>query len=335
MAYTPTPNEAFAGRARAKLMFAAGSEVMKAMAAPPRPEFVQSTKQRFMFAAGREVVQAMASEPDRDFKLDTRRKLIMAGGATAQETLRDVPPPRLPFWVNARRHLLEAAVNPPKPAPRTVAPALRFGMSMAGVAAALFIAMGAYLYSQSAPTSVGAEFAMIEQQTQQLQQAQQSGAPVSTALLADLTRRTNELAARLNEEPANANVENKLGPLIDRQRDIVQAAQTVSSIKPPGEEQQLQQAQAQLLQAEDKVRVLAARANAPAAPSNPQPQGAATAVPSATSVPPTATSTTTPTKAPIVPVAPQGPVAAGQVRVRTLSSDTTLGIAWVAMSGKP
>ena len=187
----------------------------------------------------------------------------MAGGAAAQESLRDVPPPRLPFWVNARSRMLEAAKNPPARKARPVltgSPAL--SMSLAGIVAAVAIAGAAFFTTQGGQPSAAAELAAIERQVSSIEQQQRDGVFVSPDLLADITKRTNDLAARLKDDSSQTFVTLSLQPLIDRQWAVIQNANT---IKPPVGEvpearEQITAAQNQLLAAEEKVQVITSKA---------------------------------------------------------------------------
>jgi hypothetical protein len=317
-------------------------------ASAPSERFVARAKEGLMFAAGRDVIAAMSVEPNADFKMDARQRLIMAGGAAVQESLRDVPPPRLPFWMNARARMLEAAKNPPAPQPKpalVARPAL--SMSLAGVVAAVAIAGAAFFTTQGGQPSAAAELAAIERQVSTLEQQQRAGVVVSPDLLADITRRTNELAARLKgSDPSQTFVTLSLQPLIDRQWEVIRAA---SFIKPPAGEvnearETIQAAQNQLLAAEEKVQTIAAKqtiappasaqsSNSGAQPSQPQ-------QPSSTQQTQTQGGNTRPTQpaqAPVQPTVPAfqpsqaqiGPVPAGQVRVRGLANDTTANLNWV------
>ncbi len=82
-----------------------------AFAAAPSEEFKSRGRETLLFHAGRDVSKALSKEPDREFVMDARQRFLSAAGAQAQEALRDVPPPRLPFWMNARRRLLDAAAT--------------------------------------------------------------------------------------------------------------------------------------------------------------------------------------------------------------------------------
>ena len=75
--------------------------------------------------------------PAPDFLLQERTRFLNVAGGIAQEALRDVPPPRLAFWVNARRRLLDtAAATTPAPA-RRFGGMLRYSLSAAVVALAI------------------------------------------------------------------------------------------------------------------------------------------------------------------------------------------------------
>lgn len=312
-------------------------------ASAPSERFMARAKESLMFAAGRDVIAAMSAEPSEDFKMDTRQRLIMAGGAAVQESLRDVPPPRLPFWMNARVRMLEAAKNPPARQPRpvlTARPAL--SMSLAGIVAAVAIAGAAFFTTQGGQQSAAAELAAIERQVSTIEQQQRQGIFVSPDLLADITRRTNELAARLKDESSQTFVTLSLQPLIDRQWEVIRAA---SFIKPPvGEPSEareaIQAAQNQLLAAEEKVLAAKQTISPPAsAQSNNNPQPAQQ--PSSSSQQTQQSGNARPSSPsqtqaqPTVPAfpqqsnAPMGPVPAGQVRIRGLSNDRTANMNWI------
>lgn len=312
-------------------------------ASAPSERFMARAKESLMFAAGRDVVAAMSVEPNQDFKMDARQRLTMAGGAAVQESLRDVPPPRLPFWVNARVRMLEAAKNPPAPKPRPVltgSPAL--SMSLAGIVAAVAIAGAAFFTTQGGQPSAAAELAAIERQVSSIEQQQANGIFVSPDLLADITKRTNDLAARLKDDSSQTFVTLSLQPLIDRQWAVIQNANT---IKPPVGEptdarEQITAAQNQLLAAEEKVQVIAAKTISPpqSAQSNNGTQPAQQ--PSSSnqqSQPQGNQPSSTQSQAPRQPTVPAfqpsqaqiGPIPAGQIRVRGLSNDTTANMNWV------
>jgi hypothetical protein len=313
-------------------------------ASAPSERFMARAKESLMFAAGRDVVAAMSVEPSEDFKMDARQRLIMAGGAAVQEALRDVPPPRLPFWVNARVRMLEAAKNPPAPQPRPVLtsrPAL--SMSLAGIVAAVAIAGAAFFTTQGGQPSAAAEYAAIERQVSTIEQQQRDGIFVSPDLLADITKRTNDLAARLKDnDQSQTFVTLSLQPLIDRQWDVIRQA---GFIKPPiGEvneaREQIQAAQNQLLAAEEKVQTIKSTISPPASaqsnngtqPAQPQPSNNNQPAQQGGNTKPSSQNQTA--AQPTVPAFPQssaqiGPVPAGQVRVRGISNDRTANLNWI------
>jgi hypothetical protein len=309
----------------------------------PSERFVALARESLMFHAGRDVIAAMSAEPTEDFRMDARQRLIMAGGAAVQEALRDVPPPRLPFWVNARGRILEAAKTRPAPQPKPVLvarPAL--SMSLAGIVAAVVIAGAAFFTTQGGQPSAAAELAAIERQIASIELQKAQGIQVSPDLLAELTRRTNELADRLKADDSHpATITLSLQPLIQRQWSLLNS---VNLIKPPVGEpnesrEQITAAQNQLLAAAEKVHTIAARqAIAPpsAQASNPAP---AQVQPPASNQPvaPQGNTQPLPSQAQVQPTVPafqpsqaqSGPVPAGQVRVRGLSNDTTANLNWV------
>lgn len=313
-------------------------------ASAPSERFMARAKESLMFAAGRDVVAALSVEPREDFRMDARQRLIMAGGAAVQESLRDVPPPRLPFWVNARARMLEAAKNPPAPQPRPVLvarPAL--SMSLAGIVAAVAIAGAAFFTTQGGQPSAAAEYAAIERQVSTIEQQQRDGIFVSPDLLADITKRTNELAARLKDtDQSQSFVTLSLQPLIDRQWEVIRAA---GFIKPPVGEvnearEQIQAAQNQLLAAEEKVQTIkqtisppaSAQSNTTTQPAQPQPSNSSQQTqPGGNTSPGTQSQTTAQPTVPAFPQsnAPIGPVPAGQVRIRGLSNDRTANLNWI------
>ena len=313
-------------------------------ASAPSERFMARAKESLMFAAGRDVVAAMSVEPSPDFKMDARQRLIMAGGAAVQESLRDVPPPRLPFWMNARARMLEAAKNPPPPQHKPVLVARpAVSMSLAGIVAAVAIAGSAFFLTQGGQPSAAAEYAAIERQVSTIEQQQRDGIFVSPDLLADITKRTNDLAARLKDnDPSQSFVTLSLQPLIDRQWDVIRAA---GFIKPPVGEvnearEQIQAAQNQLLAAEEKVQTIKQTISPPASaqsnnnatqPATQQPSNSQQTQQGGNTKPGTQNQTAA---QPTVPAFPQsnaqiGPVPAGQVRVRGLSNDRTANMNWI------
>jgi hypothetical protein len=284
-----------------------------AYAKAPREGFRHQAREKLLFAAGRDVSNVFANEPRAEFVRSARQRLLLAAGEQTQEALRAVPPPRLPFWINARRHLLERASQPrPQPAFRPMALALRSSLSAAVVVLAVMVAGLAYLTSQTNPPGVSAiDLASLEAQTQQVEEQVAAGEPVAPTVLIELTRKTNELAAKLDEQPTVAAA--KLPALIERQRDVVnQVANDAPAV------QAYQEAEQQLASAEEKVRILAAARNDP------------TSVPSQAAAP-SVTPSGTPTPVPSTPIpSSQTPVTpkAGEIQVALLPGDTTFGMFW-------
>jgi hypothetical protein len=278
-----------------------------------------------MFAAGREVTQAYAeTEPDQEYVAQARQRLLEAAGASAQEALRAVPPPRLPFWVNARRRLLEVASQPrPQPA-QAPAMALRRGLSMAVVVLALAVAGVAYIATQSSARPVSADIAQLEHDLAAVEAQARAGQTVPAQVIVDLSNRTAQLVEKLNEQPAAVQSAEKLPSIIERQ----QAVATNAVIEGPALE--VRQAQQSLAEAEEKVvRLRAASAITPTtqtgaaqvSPASPAPSTPTTAARTPTSAPPTSTS------APSTPSTP-AVLQPGEVRVSLLPSDSFGNLNW-------
>ena len=278
-----------------------------AFAPGPDQAYQERARERLLFAAGREVSQALSREPDPNFVSQTRSRLLNSAGAQAQEALRAVPPPRLAFWLNARRRLINSATSSASRPARQPLFSLRSGLSAAMVAFAVMIAAFAYFSTESGPRSASAELAALEQQLQQIENQAAAGDPIALNVLIDLSRRTNALVEQLDSEAASAPLAASLPAIIERQQDVVN--QVASEIPAPPPE--LAQAQAQLNQAEEMVRIFAASVETPA----PQPTPVATATPAPIATPST--------------VSTIGPVPDGQARITFLLSDTTLGRSWV------
>jgi hypothetical protein len=189
-----------------------------AYASAPREEFKREARAKLMFAAGQDVMQALASDPDPDFVASERMRFLNLAGAPAQEALRDVPPPRLPFWVNARRRLLENAASP-RPA-RRFAMAMRYGLSAAVVVIALAVAT-LVPFGGNSPQGADAErqLAVLEEQISNLENKGQ----VSASELLGVTKRLNAVADTLDDEPALA-VAQKLEGLTARSEVLSQTA---------------------------------------------------------------------------------------------------------------
>jgi hypothetical protein len=273
-----------------------------AFAATPRAEFRSSAKEALMFAAGRDLRDAFQAEPDPAFKNLARYRLMQAAGSGVQEALRDVPPPRLPFWVNARRRFLQASA---RPRPRPKAPsggefALRASLSLAMVL--LAVALGAVLYlAETTSPSAAQQLAKLEQQIDSIEHRARTGQPVKGTELAQLSRKTSELASRVSPEAPEAR---RLAELIDRQKEVVSQARVEQATAP-----ELAQAQANLDEAQE---IVVATIVTPAAPS---PTPAATQ-----------TARASPTPAVTPPSTP--PLSDNEVLIRPDPTDTFLGLAW-------
>jgi hypothetical protein len=299
-----------------------------AHAARPREEFRKVAVEKLLFQAGSEARQAFSRQPAPDFVARTRNRFLHAAGASTQEALRDVPPPRLAFWANARRRFLEAATAParrPEPA-RPAAMALRTSLSAAVVVLAVALAGLAYITTQaSRPASVGAELAEIDHR---LSLIEQETAIVPTEIILDLVGRTTSLALKLDpNDQTQAPVADKLQEIIERQNVVVEKNLAAAAAPSP----EMQQAKQQLEIAEDRVRVLAARTEpTPAQSLAATPRPAGQAVP--TLVP------ATPTRTPPTPIPPPSPTFApltgDQIRIVILEDDDTYGLSWVEVTTK-
>lgn len=271
-----------------------------AFASAPREEFRSLAKERLLFAAGREARAALAREPDQRFANLARYRLLQAAGAQVQESLRSVPPPRLAFWVNARRRLLQAAAVPRQAARRPVAIAVRWSLSAAVLVLAIGIAGLAFLTSESSPPSVSAQLAQLERDVAAVREQAAAGEPVSVNVISDLVRRTNDLVDKVVAGDAT-----KLHDTINRQQEVVELV--------AGPRAELMPLRQQLDEAEEKVTRISAAAQDPTgsqptrAPSSPTPAATQTPIPFPTSA----------------------PVAPGQVSVSLFPSDRTLSLDWV------
>ncbi|HLF71717.1 MAG TPA: hypothetical protein VI759_06170 [Dehalococcoidia bacterium] len=302
--------EAFpSARAELEPLFRQALSLRVAYAQAPSDDFKREARERFLFAAGRDVSAAFAGEPEAEFKLDARRRLIYAAGAAAQDALRDVPPPRLPFWINARRRLLEAATVTPMPsrAPAfAIGLSLRTGLSAAVVVLALTIAGLTYI-GTNGPRSVDAEYNALNAQIQDVQDQLDNGQQVKSEVIVDLSRRTSELAAKLTETESSP-IAAKLPELIDRQRDVVAIVSSSGPLDPA-----LEQATKQLNEAD--IRLAATRLDQETpVPGEPTEDASATEGPSASAT--------------LAPTARPQPVAKGQVLLTALTNDKTLGLEW-------
>lgn len=340
VAFAASPSEEFRKQARGHILFAAGNEAKAAFEVKPSTEFVRSARERFMFAAGRDAVRALDSKPSEVFVASARDRFLHAAGASTQEALRAVPPPRLTFWVNARRRLLEAAANPAPQRRQVSAPsmtfALRTGLSTAVIVLAVAVSGLAYMASQDRPGAVTAERAYIQlEQDITLVEAQvRSGELIPAEVIIELSKRTSELSQKLSEQPAAAPVAEKLPEIILRQQAVVSQASVVNTTAP-----ELQQATLNLVQAEQNVRLFAAAVTpvAPPPTQTDEPQPTPTTQPAAvvepTTVPvtvPTVQPTAAPaaTSVPSVPATP-APLLAGQIRATLLADDHLYGLDWM------
>jgi hypothetical protein len=300
VAYAAAPQEEFMLSAKDALMFAAGREVSQAFAAQPSERFVAEARHHLMFLAGREAAQAFSAQPDERFVDNARHRLISAAGASAQEALRAVPPPRMPFWWNTRRKLLEAASMPrPQPAPRPFAGgmALRAGLSMAVVVLALAIGGFAYMMGQNPTRSDASELASLQQELNTIEARKDAGQPVSEVQVNSLLQRTTDLAEKLRDKPTAPSAA-KLSEFIDRQQSVLENKVYSDTPPPPS----VVQAQQQL--DDQKTKLLASGQVTPAAAASTSTPPAATSTPGIT---PTALST------PVLP-----PPVSNQVRVSVL-----------------
>jgi hypothetical protein len=333
VAYACSPRPEFREQAKRRFMFAAGREVSQALSAQPSSEFVKRAKNRFMFTAGREVAAAFEQDPDKEFVQDARQRLIHAAGSEAQETLRNVPPPRLPFWSNARRRLLETAREQQNghPVARRAGSgslALRASLSAAVVVLAVAVAGLAYMVGfQSQPQSANAEYAALERDLQELEQQALSGQPISASAVQQVAERTNKLLDKI-DSPGEQKLVEKLPALIERQKEVVLAASTGGPIAP-----ELQQAQLQLTQSANKVEeIRQAVAQTELPTSTAEPAAIATAPPTQEpSPPPAAAATAPPADTPVAtasPVATSSPVEEKTVLISPLTDDRTNGQAW-------
>jgi len=270
-----------------------------AYACTPSEEFRHQAREQLMFAAGRDVKLALTREPDPNFILQERTRFLNVAGATGQEALRDVPPPRLAFWINARRRLLDAASNTTPAPARRFGNALRYSLSAAVVAIAIGVAAVASFSGGGTPNSADAQLAALEQQIIKVEQATQQGRPISGAELDNLASLTTQITETLDDEPDLERAD-KIGGLILRQQEVVK------QIDP--DEPELAQAQEKLTDAQEKLEQFAALAATPTV-------AAALVEPAATE------NTLTPeaTKEP-EPTPTREPIASGEVR-RTLEVD--------------
>jgi hypothetical protein len=280
-----------------------------------------------LFHAGSEVTQALSSEPDREFVMDARQRFMRAAGAQAQEALRDVPPPRLPFWVNARRRLLEAATNPaPRPAP-TYTFAMRSALSAAVILLAVGVAaLGFFVVGDPGggpgTRSASANIEYIEEQLDQIERGRAQGITPPSEVLVELSNLTTSLSAQVAAGQVEAPIAERLPALIQRQQTVAESAVATSSVTQPA----LVEVVTKLSEAESVVA--AAIIETPAATST---SGAAALGPTATATPqptatkPASTAVATATTEPSSPTKPVKPadVEPGKVNVQIDVTDKT------------
>lgn len=222
-----------------------------AYAAAPRPEFRMRAREKLLFAAGRDVKAAFDAEPDEQFVQTTRQRLLNTAGASMQEALRDVPPPRLPFWANARRRLLEtASASPPRPTHAVAG--VRSALSAAVIVIAVAVA-GAAFFLQNSPanqpprSAALVELEYISDQVAEIEQLRANGQPISTTLLDDLAERTSQLAAQYAASGQNSELLDKLPDLIQRQLDLASSTPLDESVA--AAQERLQEADEQVTSA--------------------------------------------------------------------------------------
>lgn len=235
-----TPDECLSAfpQARAELepLFRQALSLRIAYSARPSEMFRERTREKLVFAAGRDVYKLFDAEPDAHFVSQTRKRLMNAAGAEAQEALRDVPPPRLPFWSNARRRMLEtAAASPPRRASHAVAFGMRAALSAAVVTLAITIASAAFFIS-SGPANdqrmAHAELEAIERSFASMAEQWTEGditPPGMLEQIRELAVRTSTLYEHLEDEDATLE---RLTSLIDRQQEFISYAESSGNSHP-------------------------------------------------------------------------------------------------------
>jgi hypothetical protein len=243
----------------------------------------------------------------------------------------------LPFWSNARRHLLEtAAAAPPRQQGHVMAFGLRSALSAAVVVFAIGIAGAAFFVSSNPANetrfAISAELAEIERKVGSLDDYRTQGAIIPPGLLDEL----QHLALRtstLYEHVANQDgALEQLASLIDRQQEFIAYAQSSGYDHPD-----LVNASEHLSEAEEKMG-----GGSTALIESPEPIETADTtamiptIPVETTTPepePTREPTPTGGPAPTQTAEPSDPfdpadLEEGQVLVLAESSDTTLGLDW-------
>jgi hypothetical protein len=265
-------------------------------------EFRFQAREQLMFAAGRDVKLALARDPGPDFILQERRRFLNVAGASAQEALRDVPPPRLAFWVNARRRFLDAAAN------TTPAPARRFGnmlrYSVAATAVAVVLSFVAFAsFNGGAKTdSPEAQLAALEEQVSSIEQRNLQGDAIEVGELESLAEKTSLITETLDDQDFEQ--AQKVGGLILRQQKVIETQGSIGDTQLAETQQKLEEAQQKL-----------------DGSTSPSPTAVA-AIVSNTEEP-----AVTATDEPAEPSPTPAPLAPGEVRVEA-SSDTTAGLTW-------
>jgi hypothetical protein len=286
------------------------------------PEFKVATREKLMFMAGRETRQALDAQPSEDFVRQTRQRVLRAAGEAAQESLRAVPPPRLAFWMNARRRLLEAAISRPSQSPRGGILAYRSALSAAVVVLAIAVAGLAYFTTQSPRPSVSAELASIDRQLRQAEEQNSAGNPVSPGQVVAIGDKVVAVADKVTAEPSQAAV---VQDYIERSRTLTQKISEQLPTTPP----EIQAVDQRLSEA--AVRVAAARSDVITPLAQIQP----TLAPKSTAVPPnptpnasTPTLAASPSATSSVSVAALAPLGLTDIVRRPGPGDNTAGVTW-------
>ncbi len=276
-----------------------------AYATSPSAEFRHQAREQLMFSAGRDVSLALAREPAPDFILQERTRFLNVAGGIAQEALRDVPPPRLAFWVNARRRLLEAAAaTTPAPA-RRFGGLLRYSLSAVVVALAIGAVTVASLGGGNNSGSPDAQLAALEQEVSSIEERTLQGQEVTVQELEDLAEKTSLITNIIDQQDLGR--AEKIGGLILRQQEVF-ANQASTN------ETQLAEAQQKLLEAQQKLGTVAASPTVAVAVIEPTQEPAETA-----------------TEEPLATEPEPVPLGPAEVRVEP-TGDSTYGLTWQRVS---